>query len=69
MSRIGPIVPLLLQVDPFRPIRETIKLAIAANGIEKMKTPKIIRITMVSILDGYSFPYAQTWSKSDISIC
>ena len=69
MSRIGPIVPLLSLGDHFRSIRETINLAIAANGIEKMKTPKIIRITMVSILDGYSFPYAQTWSKSGISIC
>ena len=42
MSRICTYVPLLLfMVNYFGQIRDTIKSAVAATGLEKMKTPTV----------------------------
>ena len=46
-QRIGPIAPVLLQVDQFEPILDTNKSTVAATGINQIKSTLINRISEV----------------------
>ena len=44
VPRIGPITPLLLLVDHFGPIRDTMESTVAAKGIEKVVLKILINL-------------------------